>query len=160
MIPYRCIARGSVLRGRIVYRAKGWPWTQRSALVESDGVRYVVVRRTLRRRDMRMARSEGGEEVATPTSALQGVREGRQMKMWTTERPKSPGFYWTIDRVVHIRGIVAVMSDGSVFATGNREPVYPGNIELWSVNPLPVPDLPFELAEEREPLKDITGCDV
>lgn len=50
MTAYRCIARPpSVLRGRIVYRAKGWPWTQRSALVECDGVRYVVVRRTLRR---------------------------------------------------------------------------------------------------------------
>jgi hypothetical protein len=49
---YRCIARPpSVLRGRIVYRAKGWPWTQRSALVECDGVLYVVVRRTLRRVD-------------------------------------------------------------------------------------------------------------
>jgi hypothetical protein len=48
---YRCIARGSVLRGRIVYRCTGMPWTQRSALVECDGVLYVVVRRTLRRVD-------------------------------------------------------------------------------------------------------------
>jgi hypothetical protein len=49
MTPYLCVARGSVLRGRIVHRAPGWPWTQRSALVECDGARYVVMRRTLRR---------------------------------------------------------------------------------------------------------------
>uniref|UniRef100_A0A6M3JQ97 Uncharacterized protein n=1 Tax=viral metagenome TaxID=1070528 RepID=A0A6M3JQ97_9ZZZZ len=49
MTAYRCIARGSVLRGCTVYRAKGWPWTQRSALVTCDGALYVVMRRTLRR---------------------------------------------------------------------------------------------------------------
>jgi hypothetical protein len=46
---YLCIARGSVLRGLIVNRLQGWPWTQRSALVMRDGRLYVVVRRTLRR---------------------------------------------------------------------------------------------------------------
>lgn len=49
MISYRCIARGSVLRGHVVYRAQGWPWTQRSALVYCGGRFYVVMRRTLRR---------------------------------------------------------------------------------------------------------------
>jgi hypothetical protein len=51
MTAYRCLARGSVLRGRVVYRAKGWPWTQRSALVWDGEHLHVVVRRTLRRCD-------------------------------------------------------------------------------------------------------------
>ena len=49
MTAYRCIARGSVLQGRTVYRCAGMPWTARSALVLYDGALYVVVRRTLRR---------------------------------------------------------------------------------------------------------------
>ncbi len=48
MIPYRCVARDSVLRGRLVYRLPGWPWCQRSALVWDGDRLFVVVRRTLR----------------------------------------------------------------------------------------------------------------
>ena len=46
---YLCVARGSVLRGRVVGRENGWPWTPRSALVDCEGRLYVVMRRTLRR---------------------------------------------------------------------------------------------------------------
>ena len=50
-MKYLCVARGSVLRGCIVERSTGWPWTSRSALVRYAGKLYVVVRRTLRRVD-------------------------------------------------------------------------------------------------------------